>query len=73
MGSGYLFKTWISENVWGSSGRNLIVRTGSRPPYHRHVIIAATIDEDGRVMLAEVGRAVEMLDAAALDAVKQWQ
>jgi protein TonB len=37
------------------------------------VIIAATIDDDGRVIRAEVRRSVEMLDTAALEAVKQWQ
>jgi TonB family protein len=37
------------------------------------VIIAATIDENGRVIRAEVMRSVEMLDTAALEAVKQWQ
>jgi protein TonB len=37
------------------------------------VIIAATIDGDGRVIRAEVRRSVEMLDTAALEAVKRWQ
>jgi TonB family protein len=37
------------------------------------VIIAATIDGNGRVIRAEVRRSVEMLDTAALEAVKQWQ
>jgi protein TonB len=37
------------------------------------VVIAATIDENGRVIRTEVRRSVEMLDTAALAAVKQWQ
>jgi len=37
------------------------------------VIIAATIDENGRVIRAEVRRSIEMLDTAAVDAVKRWQ
>ena len=37
------------------------------------VIIAATIDENGRIIRAEVRRSVEMLDTAAVDAVKRWQ
>jgi TonB family protein len=37
------------------------------------VIVAATIDENGRVIRAEVRRSIEMLDTAALDAAKQWQ
>jgi periplasmic protein TonB len=37
------------------------------------VIIAATIDENGRVIRADVRRSIEMLDTAALEAVKQWQ
>jgi outer membrane biosynthesis protein TonB len=32
------------------------------------VIVAATIDENGRVIRAEVRRSIEMLDTAALDA-----
>jgi TonB family protein len=37
------------------------------------VIIAATVDGNGRVIRAEVLRSVEMLDTVALEAVKQWQ
>jgi TonB family protein len=37
------------------------------------VIIAATIDENGRVIRAEVLRSIEMLDTAALEAVKERQ
>src|SRR6478752_6161602 len=37
------------------------------------VIIEATIGPDGRVQEAHVLRSIPLLDAAALDAVKQWQ
>jgi periplasmic protein TonB len=37
------------------------------------VIIAATIDENGRVIRAEVQRSIDMLDTAAVEAVKRWQ
>ena len=37
------------------------------------VIVAATIDENGRVLRPEVLRSIEWLDTAALEAVKQWQ
>ena len=37
------------------------------------VIIEATIGPDGRVQEAKVLRSIPLLDAAALDAVKQWQ
>jgi TonB family protein len=37
------------------------------------VIIAATIDENGRVIRAEVQRSVDMLDTAAVEAVQRWQ
>ena len=37
------------------------------------VIIEATIGPDGRVKEAKVLRSIPLLDAAALDAVKQWQ
>ena len=37
------------------------------------VILAATIDEQGRVIRAEVLRHVEWLDSAAIEAVRQWQ
>ena len=36
------------------------------------VIIEATIGVDGRVLDAKVLRSIPLLDAAALDAVKQW-
>ena len=36
------------------------------------VIIEATIGPDGRVQEAKVLRSIALLDAAALDAVKQW-
>jgi protein TonB len=36
------------------------------------VIIEATIGPDGRVQEAKVLRSIPLLDAAALDAVKQW-
>ena len=36
------------------------------------VIIEATIGPDGRVQDAKVLRSIPLLDAAALDAVKQW-
>jgi protein TonB len=36
------------------------------------VIIEATIGRDGRVKDAKVLRSVQLLDQAALDAVKQW-
>ena len=37
------------------------------------VIVEATIGVDGRVMDARVLRSVQMLDNAALDAVRQWE
>jgi TonB family protein len=37
------------------------------------VVIAATIDEEGKVIDAKVVRSVPMLDQAALDAVQQWE
>jgi protein TonB len=37
------------------------------------VIIEATIAPNGRVQAAKVLRSIPMLDAAALDAVRQWQ
>ena len=37
------------------------------------VIIEATIGPNGRVQEANVLRSIPLLDAAALDAVKQWQ
>ena len=37
------------------------------------VIIEATIGADGGVQNARVLRSIPLLDAAALDAVKQWQ
>ena len=37
------------------------------------VIVEATIATDGRVMDAKVLRSIPLLDAAALDAVRQWQ
>ncbi len=37
------------------------------------VIIEARIEGDGRVSAAQVLRSIPMLDAAALDAVKQWE
>ena len=37
------------------------------------VIVEATIGPDGRVTEAKVLRSIPLLDAAALDAVKQWQ
>ena len=37
------------------------------------VIIEAVIGPDGRVQDAKVLRSIPLLDAAALDAVKQWQ
>jgi protein TonB len=37
------------------------------------VILEATIDVDGRVVNARVLRSVPLLDAAALDAVRQWR
>jgi protein TonB len=37
------------------------------------VIIEATIAPDGTVQNARVLRSIPMLDAAALDAVRQWQ
>jgi protein TonB len=37
------------------------------------VIIEAIIGVDGRVSEAKVLRSIPLLDAAALDAVKQWQ
>src|SRR4029079_13881388 len=37
------------------------------------VIVEATIGPDGRVAEAKVLRSIPLLDAAALDAVKQWQ
>ena len=37
------------------------------------VIIEATIGPDGHVQEAHVLRSIPLLDAAALDAVKQWQ
>jgi protein TonB len=37
------------------------------------VIIEATIGTDGRVQDARVLRSIPLLDAAALDAVRQWQ
>jgi TonB family protein len=37
------------------------------------VIVAATIDEQGQVIRADVLRHVEMLDAAAIAAVRQWR
>jgi protein TonB len=37
------------------------------------VIIEATIGEDGRVQNARILRSIPLLDAAALDAVRQWQ
>jgi protein TonB len=36
------------------------------------VVIAATIDEEGKVIDAKVVRSVPLLDQAALDAVQQW-
>jgi protein TonB len=36
------------------------------------VIVEATIGPDGRVAEAKVLRSIPLLDAAALDAVKQW-
>jgi len=36
------------------------------------VIIEATIGVDGRVLDAKVLRSIPLLDAAALEAVKQW-
>jgi protein TonB len=37
------------------------------------VVIAATIDEEGKVIDAKVVRSVPLLDQAALDAVQQWE
>jgi protein TonB len=37
------------------------------------VIIEATLDERGNVVRAEVLRSIPLLDAAALDAVRQWK
>ena len=37
------------------------------------VIVEATIGPDGRVAEAKVLRSIPLLDAAALDAVRQWQ
>jgi protein TonB len=37
------------------------------------VIIEAVIGPDGRVQDAKVLRSIPLLDAAALDAVRQWQ
>ena len=37
------------------------------------VVIAATIDEEGKVVDAKVVRSVPLLDQAALDAVQQWE
>jgi protein TonB len=37
------------------------------------VIIEATISPDGRVQDARVLRSIPLLDAAALDAVRQWE
>jgi protein TonB len=37
------------------------------------VIVEATIGSDGSVQNARVLRSIPLLDAAALDAVKQWQ
>ena len=37
------------------------------------VIIEATIGPDGAVQDAKVLRSIPLLDAAALDAVKQWE
>ncbi|PYR34856.1 MAG: hypothetical protein DMF90_15755, partial [Acidobacteria bacterium] len=37
------------------------------------VIIEATIGPDGKVQEAKVLRSIPLLDAAALDAVRQWQ
>jgi protein TonB len=37
------------------------------------VIIEAIIGPDGRVQEAKVLRSIPLLDAAALDAVRQWQ
>ena len=37
------------------------------------VIIEATIDERGNVTRAEILRSIPLLDAAALDAVRQWK
>ena len=36
------------------------------------VVIAATIDEEGKVIDAKVVRSIPLLDQAALDAVQQW-
>jgi protein TonB len=37
------------------------------------VILEATIGPDGKVRDAKVVRSVPLLDAAALDAVRQWE
>jgi protein TonB len=37
------------------------------------VVIAATIDTDGRVTYPRIVKSFPMLDQAALDAVKQWE
>ena len=37
------------------------------------VIIEATLDERGNVVRAQVLRSIPQLDAAALDAVRQWK
>jgi len=37
------------------------------------VIIEATIDVNGRVQDAKILRSIPLLDASALDAVRQWQ
>jgi protein TonB len=37
------------------------------------VIVAATIGQDGKVQNARILRSVPLLDAAALDAVRQWE
>lgn len=37
------------------------------------VVIAATIDEEGKVIDAKVVRSIPLLDQAALDAVQQWE
>ena len=37
------------------------------------VILQATLGTDGKVVQARVLRSIPLLDAAALDAVRQWQ
>ena len=48
-------------------------RTGRARNVHGVVIVEVTIDVDGTVKDARVLRSIPMLDAAALEAVRQWR